>query len=131
MSVVDDVFGPQNDRIRTTTWPDLVAPPRYSSPAPGWEDPKLPDLRHIWKLAREVGYAVGVHGSLKRDFDLIAAPWTNKAVDPVDFIMHMKAGLEAKLVGDIVNKPHGRIGCNLQLDGYYKVIDLSVMPTLP
>ena len=32
----------------------------------------LPGIR---KAARECGYAIGVHGSLMRDFDLIAVPW--------------------------------------------------------
>ena len=34
-----------------------------------------PDLAEI---AREHGYALAVHGSLARDFDLIAVPWREK-----------------------------------------------------
>lgn len=30
--------------------------------------------------ARRAGYALGVHGSLARDIDIIAAPWTSEAV---------------------------------------------------
>lgn len=30
--------------------------------------------------ARKLGYALGVHGTLKRDIDLIACPWTSSAV---------------------------------------------------
>jgi len=32
------------------------------------------------ELARKCGYAIGVHGSLARDIDLIAVPWTREAV---------------------------------------------------
>ena len=113
------------------TWPDLEAPQQHKNPAEGWKDPALPDIKLIWKLAREVGYAVGVHGSLKRDFDLIAAPWTDEAVEPLDLILHVCHGLKGKLIGEIVKKPQGRIGVNIQLNGWFKVIDLSVMPLSP
>ena len=33
---------------------------------------KLPAIRAV---ARELGYGIGQHGSLKRDFDLMAMPW--------------------------------------------------------
>lgn len=110
-------------------WPDIEAPPRYDDPAPGWEDPKLPDFRLIWKLAREKGYAVGIHGSLKRDVDLIAAPWTEEAVGVGSLVLHLMKGLNAK-VSNITDKPHGRKAVILQIDGYYKPIDLSIMPLL-
>lgn len=110
------------------SWPDLEAPPQYENPAPGWEDPKLPDIRLIWKLAREVGYAVGVHGSLKRDFDLIAAPWTDEAVNNAALVKHLCAGLNARMVAGPEYKPLGRVAVTLQIDGWYKPIDLSIMP---
>ena len=31
-------------------------------------------------IAHELGYAVAVHGSLKRDIDLVAIPWVRDAV---------------------------------------------------
>ncbi len=110
-------------------WPDIIAPPQHENPAPGWVDPAVPDLRLIWKLAREVGYAVGVHGSLKRDFDLIAAPWTDQAVSTTDFVGHMAKGLPASIVGVNTAKPHGRTAVILQIDGWFKPIDLSILPT--
>ena len=55
----------------------------FKDPESGWEDPALPDINRIRKLAREVGYAVCVHGSLKRDFDLIAVPWTPRTESAV------------------------------------------------
>lgn len=111
-------------------WPDVIAPSQYENPASGWVDPAVPDLRLIWKLAREVGYAVGVHGSLKRDFDLIAAPWTPEAVGNAELVDHLCAGLNATRVGGPTHKPHGRVAVTLQIDGWFKPIDLSIMPRL-
>lgn len=36
----------------------------------------LPKLRYV---AYELGWGLGVHGSMRRDLDLIAVPWTKKA----------------------------------------------------
>lgn len=109
------------------TWPSLIAPPQHDNPAPGWEDPKLPDIRLIWKLARECGYAVGVHGSLKRDFDLIAVPWVEDAVSSAKLVSHLCDGLDADFTG-CMRKPFGRIGVTIQVNGWFKVIDLSIIP---
>jgi len=109
-------------------WPDLDPPPKYENACEGWTDPKLPDIKLIWKLAREKGYAVGVHGSLKRDMDLIAVPWTEEAVDSEELITHLCTGLNARIIGDIGIKPHGRIAVILQIDGWFTHIDLSITP---
>ena len=39
---------------------------------------RLPAIR---EAAREHGYAIGLHGSTRRDFDLIAMPWTKTPSD--------------------------------------------------
>ena len=109
-------------------WPDFIAPPKYDNPDPRWVDPALPDFRLIWKVARECGYAVGLHGSMKRDCDLIAVPWTDEAVIAFELIDRLCAALNATVVGPVAGKPHGRLGWNLQVDGYVKVIDISVVP---
>lgn len=109
-------------------WPNVIAPPQYENPAEGWEDPRLPDLQLIWKLGREVGYAIGIHGSLKRDVDLIASPWTAEAVGNAALVDHLCAGLPAARVGGPEHKPHGRVAVTLQIDGWFKPIDLSIMP---
>lgn len=35
----------------------------------------------IAEIARENGYALAVHGSVSNDFDLLAVPWVDTAVD--------------------------------------------------
>jgi hypothetical protein len=112
-------------------WPDFIAPQRYEEPHPEWTDPALPDFRLIWKVARECGYAVGLHGSMMRDCDLIAAPWTDEAVASLELIERLCCALGAKTVGPIAGKPHGRLGFILQSERWEKNIDLSVMPLAP
>lgn len=38
-------------------------------------------LDKLRAVAKEHGYALGLHGSLRRDFDLIAAPWVAQHSD--------------------------------------------------
>jgi hypothetical protein len=100
-----------------------------TKPADGWEWPGLPDIDRIRALAREVGYAIGVHGSLERDLDLIAAPWVESAIGPYGLALHIAAGLGGEVV-DFKNqdKPCGRWSCNIHTPDWTKMIDLSVMP---
>lgn len=42
-------------------------------------------IDRIRTVARDIGWAVGVHGSLVRDIDLIATPWTAASVPYQDF----------------------------------------------
>lgn len=117
--------------------------PRPSSPcwkcggevkpvAEGWEWPGLTDIGRIRELAREVGYAVGVHGSQQRDQDLIAVPWVESAVTPLELAQHIAAGLGGTVL-DYQNqdKPCGRWSCNIHTPEWTKMIDLSVMPAHP
>ncbi len=113
-------------------WPDFIAPAQHINPHPKWEDPRLPDFRLIWAVARECGYSIGLHGSMKRDCDLIAAPWTEEAVPAEDLIQRLCAALDASPVGgqnpEPAQKPHGRLAWCLQINGWFKIIDISVMP---
>jgi hypothetical protein len=112
-------------------WPNIAAPPQYDDPADGWEDPRLPPFQTIWDIAKAHGYAVGLHGSMKRDVDLIAAPWTETAVSPTVLIEALCASLNARVVGGPEKKPLGRLAATLQIDGWFKPIDISIMPGAP
>jgi hypothetical protein len=99
-------------------------------------------------LAREKGYALGFHGSGKRDLDLIAAPWTVEAVSAQDLVDHLCefSGLTIR-DGDArardlgvsflspEPKPWGRLTWSLAPEvpplsswGGPEYVDLSVMP---
>ena len=122
-----------SDELKPSTdvWPDFVAPPQYENPAEGWEDPRLPNFRLIWEVAEHNGYAVGLHGSMKRDCDLIAVPWVEYAQPPQMLIEMLCVALKAKQIGAVAAKPFRRIAVTLQVDGWVKPIDLSILPMLP
>lgn len=84
--------------------------------------------------AREVGYAIGVHGSLARDIDLIGVPWTEDAIPAYQFACRMREVCEQVTGAGIWGaepqprpKPHGRKGWTFYIGGG-SYIDLSVMP---
>lgn len=102
----------------------------------------------LTEAAREVGYALAVHGSMGRDFDLVAIPWTDEACGPEQLIMrllaqcgHCGAHLGHRTTpregetrdpsqgnGDVAAiKPHGRLAWSILFEnGMY--LDVSVMP---
>lgn len=97
-------------------------------------------LTPMRERARSLGYALAVHGSLSRDIDIIACPWTDEAVPMQEFVASMietirehNGGIgyclerndELQLLRGHV-KPHGRRAWSIQLGGTY--IDLSVFP---
>lgn len=90
----------------------------------------LPQIR---EAARFQGYAVAVHGSLKRDIDLIAVAWTDQA-KPADDLVKAVCGAVGGVLGncfrltELSEKPHGRLTCTLVHPGFAGEIDLSVIP---
>jgi len=90
-------------------------------------------LSDIREAARKCGYAIAIHGSLSRDFDLIAAPWTDEASDMATLVEAVRSSVDGTLADDHRNpgvKPHGRIAYTILLHEWTggAFIDLSVMP---
>lgn len=87
------------------------------------------------KAAQKCGYALAIHGSMERDFDLVAVPWTVEAVSVEELVLALRASVGAlRLEGwedgafkNPTMKPHGRMAWTLMLGGDWYV-DLSVMP---
>jgi hypothetical protein len=83
-------------------------------------------------VARQLGYAIGVHGTQSRDLDLIAAPWTDEAVPARELVESIAHALPGNTHVKGEKKPHGRLGFTIiprqlwGIDAWY--IDLSVMP---
>lgn len=86
----------------------------------------LPEIRRV---AYASGYGLGVHGSMRRDLDLIAVPWTDEAVNKnllADRIQLSICGMkESKRTWE--EKPHGRTGTIIVV-AMNAFIDLSVTP---
>jgi len=98
-------------------------------PAEGWIYPAIPDIDRVRKLAFEVGYAIAAHGSMERDVDLVAVPWVEDAIGNHALMEHIAKGMNGKVLA-IEKKPLGRYACTIQIDGWYKDIDLSVCPRI-
>jgi hypothetical protein len=87
--------------------------------------------------ARGCGYALTVHGSLARDIDLVAIPWTENA-DTAPLLVQRLCGALSASTGralqmredDWTEKPHGRRAVTIILPGMCPEIDLSVMPII-
>lgn len=100
----------------------------------------------LMRAGREVGYAIAVHGSLARDLDIVAIPWTDEAESAERLVLHLTAAVDGRLRNGArkledgtwepapasapATKPHGRLAWSIHLgsDGLY--IDVSVMPRL-
>ena len=84
------------------------------------------------KIARVYGYALCVHGSLARDMDLVAVPWTDSAQDPEYVVKAFCQEFALKAVGGPPTKqPNGRLTYTLALQFGECFIDLSFMAILP
>jgi len=94
-------------------------------------------------IAREHGYCLTIHGSLARDLDLVAIPWTEEAVDALSLIKAFKIATNTVTTGkewdDLMpdcnpkNKPHGRTAYSLhftEIGSQGAYIDISVMPRI-
>jgi hypothetical protein len=99
--------------------PIPLASPAYYA----WLYPKMAEV------AKRLGYALTLHGSLSRDFDVVAIPWVEEAVDAdvlADTLKDELGGFYAP--NDFPGaKPHGRRAYSIHLGGG-PYIDLSVMP---
>lgn len=89
-------------------------------------------LPYIAKVAREKGYAIAVHGSMQRDLDIIAAPWTDEAVpaeELINAIIDEIGGFSNTIADQPTMKPHGRKAWSLYLTHCFgPYLDISVMP---
>ena len=85
---------------------------------------------HMLETAREAGYALALHGSLQRDLDLVAVPWTSEAVTAEALIEKFVSenGL-IKIEPQGKEQPHGRKSYSLGMGGDLYA-DISVMPLL-
>lgn len=85
-------------------------------------------------IARELGYALSIHGSLADDLDLIAVPWVEDAKDPETLVEAIRELCDLCFDHRVPIthwepevKPHGRIAWKLYFENGCSV-DLSVMP---
>lgn len=98
-------------------------PPSF---APVYAAAMYPELAEI---ARKHGYALAVHGSLARDFDLIAIPWVDEPTGtPDDVLNEITSTFAVSRIGEWIDKPHGRRAFTLAVGFGQCSIDLQFMP---
>lgn len=96
-------------------------------------------LPRIREAAKALGYAIAIHGTMARDLDLLAVPWTDGAADPSRLVEAVREAVGGYVIGDVENRgvitdeptrqPHGRLSWNICWGGR-PFIDLSVMPRI-
>lgn len=74
------------------------------------------------------GFALACHGSLARDFDLIAVPWIDKPSNPDEILKEITTHFWIRLIGKPEAKNHGRIAYTISIGHGECAIDLSFMP---
>lgn len=88
---------------------------------------------------RPLGYALGVHGSMCRDLDLIAVPWRDEAAEPAAVVEAIRASVDGWTIhheSEPTRRPHGRLCYTIHfrnasgnsLPEKHPYIDLSIMP---
>jgi len=81
----------------------------------------------LQKIALEHGYALAFHGSMQRDFDLIAVPWTEDASSPLKLIYDLMPFKDKHAAVGREEKPHGRQAYLLPIEAGL-AIDISIIP---
>lgn len=84
------------------------------------------------KYSIEKGYAIAVHGSLKKDIDIILVPWVNYPIPADDFMDGFLSLLNdifgaACFCGDVGIKPHGRRAYTIVCNGSNVYFDVSII----
>lgn len=99
-------------------------------PLVGTPDLNTPSITEMRAIAHPLGWVLAEHGSKERDLDVVAVAWTEDACSIDNLIEALAKGMETPNgpthVFEPGLKPHGRIAYNIQLNGWYKIIDLSV-----
>lgn len=87
-----------------------------------------PDLAEI---TRKHGYALAVHGSVARDFDLICIPWGAEPAEPAVVVDEITKTFHVRTVGEPDTTYHGRERWTITVGFGECFIDLSFMPRQP
>jgi hypothetical protein len=82
------------------------------------------------KITRELGWALAIHGTLARDFDLICIPWTDEPANPQVVLEAVTRVYALRKIGELTAMKHGRTAQTVSIAHGECAIDLSFMPRL-
>jgi len=80
------------------------------------------------EAAKQHGYALAIHGSLQRDFDLICIPWVEFPSEPKDVIETFTKTFALKSIGVPDTTFHGRERWTLAISFGECFLDIQFMP---
>lgn len=81
------------------------------------------------RKGREHGYNLVVHGSVKRDLDMVAIPWEEEASDRDVLVEAIRGMCHGHIsIDSPTYKPHGRVSYAIHLHHRDAYLDLSVVP---
>lgn len=88
------------------------------------------------EVCRSKGYALAVHGSLARDFDLVCIPWAETVSTPRDVIDAITSKFALRLLESpdtpaATMKPWGREAYTLIFNWGTAALDISFTPRIP
>lgn len=101
----------------------------YKKPKPGYSPVYCALYPDLAVIARKHGYALAIHGSLLRDFDLIAVPWVEIPSDPRVMLKEITETFDIRLIDiEPSMRPHGRMAHTISVAHGECAIDISFMP---
>jgi len=80
------------------------------------------------EVARKHGYALAVHGTLGRDFDLICVPWVDEPSEPQIVVDEIVQEFDIKQIGAPEKMKHSRICYTLEVSFGGCFLDFSFTP---
>jgi hypothetical protein len=83
------------------------------------------------QVCREFGYALAIHGSLARDFDVVAIPWEETPAPPQVVIDAITSRFAIQQLGEPTQKRHGRLVYTVSIVFGQTALDFSFMPVVP
>ncbi len=100
--------------------------PSQDKPGPSYAPAYAAMYSELAELAKDHGYALAIHGSLRRDFDLVAIPWAETVSTPLELIDAMTSTFALNLLNrEPTKKNHGRLAWTLSIGWGHCAIDLS------
>jgi|SRR6185312_12121122 len=80
------------------------------------------------KIFQKHGYALSIHGSMARDFDVIAIPWAEKVSEPQIVIDDITSHFDVQQIREPGKKNWGRIAYTISIGHGSCALDLSFFP---
>lgn len=93
--------------------------------APVYTAAMYPELA---KICQEHGFALAVHGSVARDFDIIAIPWAKEVSSPNTLLAAICKKYAVDFIGHPTVKEHGRVAYTLSVGFGECSLDFSFFP---